>query len=251
MCFFDFFSFFSNDIEGGGFITFGYRHRKQIFLGIVLFLLVIGIGVGCFFYFSNRDLEDELEIEEAPKKKKEMEEISKDGTEKGEEEVFYTVDIKGEIYSPGIYSMPIHSRVIDVVEKAGGFTENADTSVINLSKRIVDEMVIIIYSHEQVENFYEVKQREEEVLDKCRLGDGTSLGNDACIGSVEVSSGKVHINTGSKSELMLLPGIGEAKAEEIIRYRESNGFFQRIEDIAKVSGIGDSLFEKIKDSITV
>ena len=161
------------------------------------------------------------------------------------------MDIKGEIINPGIYSLEANSRVIDVINLAGGLTQNANTTVINLSKKITDEMVIIIYSNEQVANFSKTKEMEENIQEKCQ---GDTIKNDACIeisDEQEQTSQMISLNTASKEELMQLPGIGEAKALDIIKYREENGLFKNIEDIKNVSGIGDSLFAKIKDFITI
>lgn len=161
------------------------------------------------------------------------------------------MDIKGEIINPGIYSLEANSRVIDVINLAGGLTQNANTTVINLSKKITDEMVIIIYSNEQVANFSKTKEMEENIQEKCQ---GDTIKNDACIETSdeqEQTSQMISLNTASKEELMQLPGIGEAKALDIIKYREENGLFKNIEDIKNVSGIGDSLFAKIKDFITI
>lgn len=151
---------------------------------------------------------------------------------------------------PGIYSLPSSSRVIDVIEKAGGLTDQANTTVINLSKKISDEMVIIIYSHEQVNNFTKTKEAEQLLQQNCVQPDENALRNDACITEETTSSTKISINTASKELLQTLPGIGEAKANDIITYREQNGPFTTIEDIKNVSGIGDSLFAEIKDHIT-
>lgn len=134
--------------------------------------------------------------------------------------------------------------------KAGGLTDQADTSVINLSKKVTDEMVIIVYSREEVEKFKETKEIEKEVYDKCNQKDENSLINNACIESSSNTSSKISINTGTLEELMTLPGIGESKAKDIINYRESNGPFNTIEDITKVTGIGESIFAKIKENIT-
>lgn len=142
------------------------------------------------------------------------------------------------------------SRVIDVIEKAGGLTENADTSVINLSKKITDEMVIIIYSKDQVRDFQKTKEIEKQVEDKCNQLDENSLKNDACINSSTILKGKVSINTATKEELMTLSGIGESKAKDIINFREQNGPYNTIEDIKKVPGIGESIFATIKENIT-
>ena len=163
------------------------------------------------------------------------------------------VDIKGQVINPGIYSLKVNSRVIDVIAAAGGLTGEADTSVINLSKKITDEMVIIIYSKGEVADFHKTKEIEKQVEEKCIQKDEQALKNDACIKSnIEIKqTGKVSINTATKEELMTLTGIGEAKAKDIISYREKNGPFKTIEDLKNVLGIGDSVFAKIKENITV
>ena len=222
-------------------MTFHYRYRKQIILGCII-ICIIGLGIG--FYFYNRK----------PIKKNRKEEVvlvEKDTLKKEKEITLYKVDIKGQINNPGIYTMEKDSRVIDVIEKAGGLNENGDTSVINLSKKISDEMVIIIYSHEEVANFKETKEKEEQVQSFCIQKEENALQNDACIITENKSSTKISINTGTKEELMSLPGIGEAKANEIITYRETNGPFETIEDLKKVPGIGEARFAAIKEDITV
>ncbi len=233
-------------------MTFKYRYRKQILLGILIFVIVIGCGVGGFFLFA------------APKKEEKEEEPLVLSTPKKENKKssYYKVDIKGEVINPGIYSLKVDSRVIDVINKAGGITENADTTVINLSKKIVDEMVIIIYSKEQIANFERTKEMEEYLISKCEQKDENSLKNDACISNDVPSSsegensknqqtGKVSLNKATKEELMTLSGIGEAKAEDIIKYREENGGFKTIDEIKNVSGIGDAIFVKIQENITL
>ena len=92
----------------------------------------------------------------------------------------YKVDIKGEVNNPGIYTLDKSYRVVDVIEKAGGLSENANTTVINLSKKIMDEMVIIIYSNYEVENFKRTKELEKSLINSCING-YESLKNDACI----------------------------------------------------------------------
>jgi len=136
---------------------------------------------------------------------------------------------------------------------AGGLTENANTSVINLSKKITDEMVIIIYSNYEVENFKRTKEIEESIIKQCNQKDNNSLKNDACIvnNTEENINSKISLNSATKEELMTLSGIGEAKAEDIIDYRNKNGGFKNIEEIKNIKGIGDSMFDKIKDHITI
>ena len=188
-----------------------------------------------------------------PKKtKKEVVIEKKESLEKQVEEKIYKVDIKGEIISPGIYSLKKDSRIIDVIGEAGGLTDNADTSVINLSKKIVDEMVIIIYSKEQVQDFKKTKEIEKQVIEKCQKETEDSLSNDACITTNEtITNSKISINNASLEELQSLPGIGSKKAQDIIDYRNQNGPFQAIEDLLKIPGIGDNLFAQIKENITL
>ncbi len=232
-------------------MTFKYRYRKQIIIGVILLLIV---SLGGFFTYKELSKKKDKEDDKAIAKfiKKEDKDNSKGKDKSKEEKIMYKVDIKGQINNPGIYSLEAGSRVIDVINMAGGLTENANTTVINLSKKIIDEMVIIIYSNYEVENFEATKEIEKQVQEKC-LGD--TIKNDACIEdntdtSSDIST-LISINTATKEDLTKLPGIGEAKALDIIKYREENGDFKDIEEIKNVSGIGDSLFAKIKDYITI
>ncbi len=137
----------------------------------------------------------------------------------------YFVDIKGAVYFPGVYQVNEHERVIDVIQLAGGLTKEADTMSVNLSLKIRDQMVIVIpkESDEKIEYNFDF---EEEVIE----------------------DNLISIKNASVQELMTLPGIGESKANEIIRYREENGF-EKIEDLLEVSGIGQATFDKIKDLV--
>ena len=233
-------------------MTFTYRHKKQIILvclGIVL-LLVIGIF---FIYksYTNNVKEEKIVLNTKNNIKKEK---------KDEEElvdVYYQVDIKGEVINPGIYSVKEGSRVIDVIRLAGDLTEVADTSVLNLSKKVKDEMVIIVYSYDEVASFKETLEKEEIEQNSCLNQNG--IENDACIKDSKDSAisssvfigDKVSLNTATLDELMTLPGIGEAKAEAIIKYREEVGAFQNVEQLKEVSGIGDAIFDRIKENITI
>ena len=187
-------------------------------------------------------------------KKEETEVVIKKKEKQASSEIYFKVDIKGQVNNPGIYSLKEGSRVIDVIEASGGLTENANTTVINLSKKIEDEMVIIIYSNEEVNNFAKTKEVEKQVIDNCIKKDENSLQNDACINQSNEQSNTdnnlININTATQEELMTLPGIGESKAKDIITYRSENAFTS-IEDIKNVPGIGESLFAKIKENITV
>ena len=221
-------------------MTFKYRYRKQIILGIILFVIVGGVIGFCIYKFKDnfKSPDDDIVVEKSITKKKTI------STDK------YQVDIKGEINYPGTYKVDSDLRVIDVIKLAGNLTENADTSVINLSKRISDEMVIIIYSKSQVEEFKKTKEIEKQVEEKCVQPSEDSLKNDACI-NPSLGNGKININNASIDDLKNLTGIGEKKAKDIISYRDKNGSFNTIEDIMKVNGIGESAFAQIKEDITV
>lgn len=231
-------------------MTFTYRHKKQIIL--VCLGLVLLLVIGSFFIYKNYTAENKEEKNIVLNTKKD---IKKD--EEEEEEVYYQVDIKGEVINPGIYTVKEGSRVIDVIRLAGDLTEVADTSVLNLSKKVKDEMVIIVYSYDEVVNFTATKEKEEIEQEACLSQNG--IQNDACIkdstddtsSSSVVISGKVSLNTATLDELMTLPGIGEAKAQAIIEYREEVGAFQNIEELKEVSGIGDAIFDQIKENITI
>ena len=167
------------------------------------------------------------------------------------------VDIKGEINAPGVYELNQNDRVSDLINKAGGITKNGDTSIINLSKKLEDEMLVIIYSKNEVNKLKNntieqtkdicpkinnaCPEKELEIIKEDKQKEETTTTNNT----------KISINKASVKELQTLTGIGQSKAEAIVKYREKNGDFQKIEDIKNVSGIGDSAFEKIKDQITL
>lgn len=172
------------------------------------------------------------------------------------------VDIKGAVKKPGVYEVSEDTIVNDLIVLAGGLNDNADTSIINLAKKLKNEDLIIIYTKEQVKNSNIVDTVVKEVMGECVC---PNIQNDGCINDEiddtisnykeeETTSKKqdnlVNINTASLEELMKINGIGETKAKAIIEYRKKNKF-KRIEDILNVNGIGQALYEKIKDSIRV
>ena len=225
-------------------ITFHYRYRKQLIIAAVIALIISLITI---YFVRNRP---QSKVKKEPTIVKESSSIKKSSPPE-ETTVEYKIDIKGEVINPGIYTMKSSSRIIDCIEKAGGLTENANTTVINLSKKITDEMVIIIYSQAEVANFKETKKQEEQVQEKCRQKDETSLKNDACITTENKNNTSlISINNATIEELSKLSGIGDAKAKQIIEYRTQNGPFKTIEDIKQVPGIGENIFAQIKDYIT-
>ena len=151
------------------------------------------------------------------------------------------VHVIGEVNNPGVVTLPEGSRIIDAINKAGGKTEEADLSKINLAYIVEDGTQIYI-------------PRINENLNQVNLiSDGAGVGiiiNDSNLEENELEV-KVNINTANKEKLETLPGIGETTAQKIIDYRETNGKFKTIEDIKNVSGIGEAKYESLKDKITV
>ena len=140
----------------------------------------------------------------------------------------------GAVNKPGIVEAPADSRLYEIIELAGGFTENADQTAINLAVTVVDEEKIII-------PYKESSTTKKETQKINQLFEETHSNN----------SGKININTASVEELKTLSGIGESTAEKIVNYRKENSKFEKIEDIKNVSGIGDAKFNSIKDKIVV
>ena len=203
-----------------------------------LILILVGISIilgGVILVLYKREINTKEEVvdifKEKEKEQKDKEEISN----KKNKETKVIVDIKGMVVNPGVYEVDSNLRVNDVIELAGGLLEGADTSYINLAKIVTDEMTIIIYSNEEVLEKY---KKENCICEECNIV------NNACI-NTEDNNKLININTAS------LDGIGESKAKSIISYREEHGLFNKVEDIKNVSGIGESLFEKIKIYITV
>lgn len=143
------------------------------------------------------------------------------------------VDVGGEVNYPGLYSLPEGSRVNDAIIIAGGTTEKADLSEVNLAYILSDALKITIPKKE-----VEIKKKKAIVSKSINISNNNS------------DSGKVNINTASKEQLKTLSGIGDSTAEKIIKYREENGTFGNTEELKNVSGIGESKYNKIANNIT-
>lgn len=170
------------------------------------------------------------------------------------------VEIKGAVNNPGVYEFEEGKRVIDAINMAGGLLKNAYTKNINLSKKLTDEMYIIVYTNYEINKYKEDNDKKENITEEIVCASSEcicpDITNDACINESikeekEETTSKISINNASKEELMTLTSIGESKANAIIKYREENNGFKSIEEIKNVSGIGDALFEKIKDNVTL
>lgn len=224
-------------------------------LGLILILLII-----IFYLFYNK--KDTTVVEESN-----ISVLDKVPLTDSEDIINKTifVDIKGAVNKPGVYELNENSRVIDVIKMAGGLNKNADTSTINLSRKLTDGNVIIVYTKDKIN---EIKKQEvviEYIEKECNCPD---IDNSACIKSDDIVDGKdlpdtnisgdykkentkVSINTATIEELMTIKGIGEAKAQDIIKYRSKNGKFKSIDELTNIKGIGNALLDKIKEYITL
>ncbi len=228
------------------------KYKILIILIVILFVLLFSL----LYPLIKKDNNNEIETI-----KIESQENEEDKEDRKENVI---VDIKGYVKNPGTYNAPTTSRVIDVINLAGGLIDGANTEYINLSKKIVDEMVIIIYSNDEISKFKETEKEIVYLEYECKCPDNE---NDACITEDDVvntngnktnsssslntptTTDKISINTATLDELMTLSGIGESKAKAIIEYREKNNGFKSLEEIINVSGIGEKVYSKIKDYI--
>lgn len=162
--------------------------------------------------------------------------VSKDSStekevkEESVEQDLITVDVKGAVKSPGIYDLPVGSRVNDAVQKAGGLTEQADSKSLNLAQKVSDEALV-----------YVPTKGEESASQQAGSGTASSTSKEK----------KVNINKASLEELKQVKGLGGKRAQDIIDHRETNGKFKSVEELKKVSGIGAKTIEKLKDYVTV
>ena len=167
----------------------------------------------------------------------------------------YYIDIKGFVKKPGVYEVTADNIVNDCIKLAGGLLKNADTTTINLSKKVSSEMVIYIPKKEEVikTTTNTTVTKDQEIPNDAVASDNNNPNSSISKDNNPQTPNRplVNINTATIQELTTLSGIGDAKAQDIIDYRTLNGNFKTIEDIKNVSGIGEALYAKIKDYITV
>lgn len=155
------------------------------------------------------------------------------------EEVKIKVHVCGAVNQPGVYEVESNGRIVDAIQLSGGLTEAAAGDYINQAMKLSDGMRVYIPTLDEVT---EVDLFTEYGM----ISDG--IVNDVDLPS---DNGLININYATEQELMVLPGIGEAKSKGIVAYRDANGAFQKIEDLMKIPGIKDGLFNQIASLITV
>jgi len=187
---------------------------KREKIGIIIFSLVIVFVISINYYSKAKD--------------KEIQVIKNEDMTKETAEKKIQVYICGEVKKPGVYELHEGDRLIKLISLAGGITEKGDENSINMSAKLKDEDYIRIPAKNENASANQIQ---------------SSTGYDF--------SGKININTASLEELKTLPRIGDALANRILEYRAKNGPFKDIKDIKNVSGIGEKMFENIKDKICV
>ena len=189
-----------------------------------------------FLAFSFTACRDEEQIEFSTSTVQKESEPTEPGEPEAETDTSLTericVYVCGEVESAGVYTLSADARVCDAINAAGGMTEEAAEDYWNLAELLTDGEMIYVPTEE------EAAQRQEE-----GTSETTSTGAD--------EQGRINLNTATKEQLMTISGIGEARAEAIISYREKNGNFASVDEITGVSGIGEAMLESMRDAVTV
>lgn len=150
------------------------------------------------------------------------------------------VHVGGAVAAPGVYDLAEGARVLDAVEAAGGFAEGAARDALNLARAVSDGEQVVVPSEADI--------AAQEAVSAGAGGAAAGAGASAAAGG---AGGKVNINTASAAQLDTLPGVGASTAEKIVADREANGPFKTVEDLKRVSGIGDKKFAALVDAICV
>lgn len=143
-----------------------------------------------------------------------------------------TVDVKGAVNHPGVYSLPSQSRVTDAIKRAGGLSNLADSKSVNLAQKLQDETVIYVAQ----------KGEKITVVEEEKANNIATQGN---------SKGKINLNKADLSSLQTISGVGAKRAQDILDYRDSQGGFKTIDDLKNVSGIGEKTLEKLRQDVTI
>ena len=215
--------------------------KKNILTFIVIILSVLNLIIGLNFKKLDSTSND---IEKTLSNSEELISNTLEEPKVTEAKETIRVDVKGMVKKAGVYELAKDSIVNDAIKKAGGLTSKADTTNVNLSKSLTNEMVIYIPKKEEV---------TKSVVNDALVDKSNSVGfidNESSNETTNTTT-KVNINTATLKDLITLNGIGESKAQAILEYRTKNGNFKTTEDIINVSGISKTIYDKIKDTITV
>ena len=207
--------------------SFYFAHKDKIKTAALP--AIVGLAV-LFFWFYGSDDQPEIKDNPAQLSAEEAGEAETAGQATVGGDIF--VDIDGAVKNPGVYKVSEGTRLFQVIDLAGGLTEDASTDSLNRAEAVYDGQKITVYSSD---------------MGGAYAGEGDS----SMKSESGITGGKVNINTADSVTLQTIPGIGPSKAARIIEYRENQGRFKKIDDIKNVTGIGDMTFENIKEYITV
>ena len=208
--------------------------KQKIGLILAALLIVILAFIWLFSIYGNDPPKNEIKKSQESNNEVEF----KLGIKEKENKTIM-VDISGEIITPGVVKLPEGSRIIDAITAAGGKTEDADLSKVNLAYILDDGVQLYIPRYNE--------KLEKEIV---QTEPGVGIIQEG-INTTSKKDSKVNINTANKEKLATLPGIGEGTAEKIIEYRSKTGKFKVIDEIKKIPGIGESKFKSLKDKITI
>ena len=214
------------------------KKQKIIFISCIsgMLLIILFSFIKFFSIFSYSDSANEISLSYENDVF-----IQNNSLESTVENFPIVIYITGEVNSPGVFSLPSDSRIKDAIESAGGLTDSADLSKINLAFIISDGQKIYIPN-----------KNDPSDVKTISSDDGSAIISDNYTETLSSStSEKVNINTATQTQLETIPGIGPSTALKIIDYRINNQKFNKIDDIKNISGIGEAKFNKIKEYICV
>ncbi|MBM4762360.1 helix-hairpin-helix domain-containing protein [Bacillus sp. B15-48] len=200
---------------------------------IAVFIVLVFLAYGYHLYSVDQGVFETNEEWGLPEITEEKPQNMESRTEEIISKVVMMAEVKGAVANPGVYEVDESERIIQLIEKAGGLTKDADSSAINFALKVADEMSIYVPI---------IGEEAPAFLSEDFTG-GVSLSSE--------TNSKINLNSATASELETLPGIGPAKSAAIIEFRETNGPFKSIDELKLISGIGEKTFEKLQDFISV
>lgn len=217
---------------------------KKVYIIGTIFIVVLSGSIILYRNIINKDktldFQEEILIKDA------KEGINIKEKEEDKDEDIIIIHVTGEVRKSGIVKLKNGARIEDAINAAGGLTENADITDVNLAYVLEDGCKLNIPS--KSEEMEDIKLKENIILDK---ESGNVIG-DRYIEDMNVNQTKnikININKSTKEQLEKIPGIGAVLAERIIEYRNENGNFKNIEELKQVNGIGENKFNNIKEYI--
>ena len=207
------------------------KQKKKILWMLLPVLIFVGCGTQDSILKRDQpetgSLEEQQDTETVYNVESETQNEKPEQEEKSLQEWIY-VDVCGAVRNPGVYRIEAGSRVFQVLEQAGGCTEEASLEAVNQADLLTDGQKIRIYTKEEAGQMEKKLQEEDPLLDD-----------------------RVDINRAGKEELMTLTGVGETRAQAILAYRETHGSFSSVEELMQVEGIKEKTYEKLKDQIRI